>query len=157
MAKDIFSKMSSTNNQGSNVLSSYNILNQEVDFDLKRQILITYNIASGIVVNCANEFYDDYSIHSAIASVTQLVGFILPQIYVSKAKTSEAQKRKINDQNTLIELRDKLIKSKLELLINNDFNKKIEVHNMCQKVLDIIAKKFIFFGMYVERTEEAML
>lgn len=139
------------------IVKSYNILNQEADYDLKKMVLLNFNIASGLLVRCANDFYDDASLHAAIASVDHFIGFILPQIYITNPKKTESKQRKVDEQNQLIEWRKEIRDAKLTLLTNNDYSYKIQIHNRCQEILDVICKKFIFFGLYVERTEEAQL
>ena len=139
------------------IVKAYNVLNQEVDYDLKKMVLLNFNIASGLVVRCANDFYDDASLHCAIASVDHFIGFIMPQIYITNPKKTEHQKRKMEEQTQLMEWRKEIREAKLTLLTNNDYNFKIKIHNRCQEILDVICKKFIFFGLYVERTEEAHL
>jgi len=139
------------------VVRSFNILNEDVDFDLKRILLQHYILTTGFVVSSAKDFYSDESIHCAISSVDNLIGFILPQIYMTKHKSTKTKENKIKEQERLMELQLELRQAKLDLLNSNDFKQKVKLHSKCQEVLTLISKKFILFGMFIPRPESVQL
>lgn len=135
----------------SEIVKKYFNITQEIDFDLKKQVLMTYSLSSGLVVKAGLDDYEQGSVMGALQSTYNYIWLVEPQL------VSIDNPKKFAELKKLQEYKGRIKKYINTLPSSNDYQQYVNAILTCQEALGYIVTKFPLFGLTNDQPIETEL